>query len=62
MKTICCVACNVPLKEDDVLILDDLYMLYHRHCFKLNFSNVISVDKYKNIKEKYLFYNEHLIN
>jgi hypothetical protein len=55
---ICCGRCQIPLKDDDLLVLDEFNTLKHRGCYELGPDYIKDVDTFKNIKEKYDFLRE----
>ena len=59
--TICCVVCHIELKNDDVIVLDDFYTLWHKHCFRPDISCSIDTDTYRNMISKYWFFRDRLL-
>lgn len=53
---ICCGYCLVELKASDLVILDHLNILFHRHCYINDFPNIKDTGTYEHIKNKYSFF------
>lgn len=56
---ISCGVCHELLKDDDLLTLDFMNKISHYTC--LGADVIIDIDTYKNIKEKYWFFREELL-
>ncbi|MGD6796273.1 hypothetical protein [Metabacillus indicus] len=58
---ILCAYCQTGFQENDKIIKDDLNTLCHLACYALESDYIRDIDTYKNILEKYWFY-QNLIN
>jgi hypothetical protein len=56
--TKCCKICYSPIEDENSIVLDHSYDVFHRHCFhptKENYCNILAIGTFKNVKEKYSF-------
>jgi hypothetical protein len=53
-----CMICHSPIENENSVIMDHSNNVYHRHCFHLtmeNYSEILEIGTFKNVKEKYSF-------
>jgi hypothetical protein len=53
-----CAGCRDVLKDEDVVIMDQMNGLTHKFCYDLVAEWIKDVDTYQNLKEKYWFFRE----
>ncbi|OHR73743.1 hypothetical protein HMPREF3291_18280 [Bacillus sp. HMSC76G11] len=53
-----CGKCKIKLLNEDLVVMDDLNILRHKGCYIYNPKFVKEIDTYKNIKDKYWFFQE----
>lgn len=59
---ICCGKCHVELQEVDLIVMDYMNTLFHRHCYDKDVDYQKDKGTYGYIKNKYLFYREGIEN
>lgn len=64
VMTICCNICHTPINDNNSIVMNNSYTFYHRHCFNFtmeNYCEILEICSFKNIKEKYSFFNDEAI-
>lgn len=59
---ICCGVCHVQLNNADVVTLDFFNTLHHYACLGADVDLITEIATYKNIKEKYWFFQDKMIH
>jgi ribosomal protein S26 len=62
--TICCNICHAPINDENSIIMDKSYTVYHRNCFCVtmdNYCKIVEIGSLENMKKKYSFLNDKVV-
>lgn len=57
MESVYCKECHIMLEDNEIVIMDELNALSHKHCYDWSYGNIKDMDTFYIIKSKYDYYD-----